>query len=523
VKSPRKAYPTEAGPGVDSTDRVDLEQNLYRECEFARRLVDSSPDCIVALDSAAVYNFVSPRVHDLLGYSSGEILGRRLGDLIHPADRPVVLERFEYLFQMEPHTVELEFRARHKSGHWVTLRANAGPLCDTAGRMSGVVASARDVTEAKRLELQLVQSEKLDAMGQLIGGVAHELNNPLAAILGASDILRENAADDLSRHQATLVYLQAQRAASIVQSLLTFSRPPAQARVRLNLDALVRRALEIHEEALRAAHITLDFPPTLDLPDVEGDSTQLIQVFLHLIVNAEQAMHQVQTRGVIHISLQAAGSSVIASIQDEGPGIPRELLPRIFDPFFTTRRPGGGAGLGLTLSLAIIHEHGGSIEALNAPSGGALFRVALPSAPPAVEPDANSAATALPGRSILIIEDEESISELVRRGLIQRGLFVDVVAAPVPALNLLADRTYDFVLCDFYLLGDGGLQIAAELLRKNQASRLIFTTGGLIEETIRGDLNQAGSRVLQKPFRVADLVVILEEMLVSRLAHPSPV
>ncbi len=241
-----------------------------------------------------------------------------------------------------------------------------------------MIASARDITEQQRLQQQLIQSERLAAMGQMIAGVAHELNNPLTAILGVTELLRDQSSDENKSRQLDLAHRQARRAAHIVQSLLVFSRPSTPRSTLLHLPDLLQRTLQLHEHSLNANHIEVDLVARPDLPTVQGDSNQLTQVFLNLIVNAEQAIHEVRNHGTLRIRLGVVGERVLITFQDDGVGIRRELLPRIFDPFFTTKRPGRGTGLGLSICMAIIREHNGDISAQPLPDGGSVFTVSLP-------------------------------------------------------------------------------------------------------------------------------------------------
>ena len=171
---------------------------------------------------------------------------------------------------------------------------------------------------------------------------------------------------------------QSRRAADIVQNLMYFSRPPAPGKAPVNLNELVQRTLHLHAYSLRKNNITVDFLPEASLPPVTGDSHQLMQIFLNLILNAEQAMREIRDRGTLRIRMEKSENSVVVTFQDDGPGIPPEVLPNIFDPFYTTKRPGRGTGLGLSICKAILREHGGEIEASSGPGGGAVFRVTLP-------------------------------------------------------------------------------------------------------------------------------------------------
>ncbi len=368
------------GTLVDITQRREMEKRLHQEQEFARRLVESFPDMIVVVDTEGRYTYVSARLKEQLGYEPEEILGKALGERTHVDDRATLLDLHREMIAGKRMYGTVEYRTLHRDGSWRTVRASASPLCDASGHIIGVIASARDMTDLKRLEQQVSQSERLAAMGQMIAGVAHELNNPLTAILGINDLLREKAADEAVRRQLELIQKQARRAAEIVQNLLTFSRPRAPRRTHVRLDDLVLHTIQLHEYSLQVNNIQVDYHAEPSLPPVLGDSNQLIQVFLNLIVNAEQAIREVREYGRLRVRIEQAGNGVQIAFQDDGPGIPPAIMPRIFDPFFTTKRPGRGTGLGLSICMAIMREHGGNIDARTQPDGGALFTLTFPAA-----------------------------------------------------------------------------------------------------------------------------------------------
>jgi signal transduction histidine kinase len=212
----------------------------------------------------------------------------------------------------------------------------------------------------------------------MIGGFAHELNNPLTSIMGVAELLQEGEPAGAWRKQLVMLQQQARRAADIVQNLMYFSRPPTPGKGPVDLSELAQRTLHLHAYSLRKSNITVDFLPAPSLPTVTGDSHQLMQIFLNLILNAEQAMREARDRGTLRIRLERRGNAVAVAFQDDGPGIPAEVLPNIFDPFYTTKRPGRGTGLGLSICKAILREHGGEIEASAGPGGGTVFTVILP-------------------------------------------------------------------------------------------------------------------------------------------------
>src|SRR5271169_863182 len=437
------------GTFVDVTEQREMERRLHREQEFAGRLMDSFPDLVIALDADCRYTFVSPQIFEILGFRPEELIGKRMGGRTDPADRTAMLEMFDDLIFKRLSEGQIEYRTQHKNGTWLVFRASARPLHDETGRITGVIASARDITEQQRLQQQIIQSERLAAMGQMIAGVAHELNNPLTAILGVTELLRDQSSDENKSRQLDLAYRQARRAAHIVQSLLVFSRPSTPRSTLLHLPDLLQRTLQLHEHSLHANHIEVDLAARPDLPTVLGDSNQLTQVFLNLIVNAEQAIQEIRDHGTLRIRLGVVGDRVLITFQDDGVGIRRELLPRIFDPFFTTKRPGRGTGLGLSICMAIIREHNGDISAQPLPDGGSVFTVSLPvctesvaitelpaspaSAGSVKTPEAS--ASPLAQKNILVVDDEEGILELVTDSLSDRGCHVDRAASSERALR----------------------------------------------------------------------------------------
>jgi two-component system NtrC family sensor kinase len=274
-----------------------------------------------------------------------------------------------------------EYGARHSDGNWRTMRAAASRLVDAEAKISGVIVSVRDITVERKLEQQVVQSERLAAMGAMIGGVAHELNNPLTTIMGVSELLQDTETGEGPRKQLAMLQQQARKAAEIVQNLTYFSRPPAPGKSRINLVEVVERTLNLHAYSLRKNNITVDFLKEAGVPYALGDPHQLMQVFLNLILNAEQAIRDARDKGTLRIRLGKGDNSVWVSFHDDGPGIPKENLPSIFDPFYTTKRPGRGTGLGLSICKSVMKEHNGSVEAANSPEGGAVFTVTLPLSP----------------------------------------------------------------------------------------------------------------------------------------------
>ena len=364
------------GTLVDVTERRKLERQVAQQEEFRRRLLESFPDLILVVDLEERYTFVSARVRDLLGCTSEDLLGKKISETL--GHSPELLALYGEVVAGSKVFGSAEYGARRSDGTGQSMRASASQFFDADSKLAGVIISLRDITREKKFEQQVVQSERLAAMGAMIGGVAHELNNPLTSILGVSELLQDSQTTEAARKQIAILQQQARRAAEIVHNLTYFATPPTPGKTRVSLGEIVERTLNLHSYSLRKNNITVDFIREAGLPYVQGDPHQLMQIFLNLILNAEQAIREARDKGTLRIRLGTTGQSVWASFLDDGPGIPAEILASIFDPFYTTKRPGRGTGLGLSICKSVMKEHNGTVEAANVPGGGAVFTVTLP-------------------------------------------------------------------------------------------------------------------------------------------------
>jgi PAS domain S-box-containing protein len=319
---------------------------------------------------------VSARIGELLGYGPEHLLGKNVDDAQNTS--PELAALYRMVATGRSALTSREYGSRHRDGSWRTMLGMASPLLDAEGNPAGVIISVRDVTTEKKLEQQIIQSERLAAMGQMIGGFAHELNNPLTSILGMAELLQEGDPNEAARKQITILHKEARRAAEIVQNLQYFARPPAPGRSEVNLNDLVQRTVQMQSYPLRKSNITVNFKPEAELPAIVADPNQLMQVFLNLLLNAEQAIRESGQKGTIRVHTGRTPESVSVVFEDDGPGIAQENLAHIFDPFFTTKRPGRGTGLGLSICKTVLREHGGNIDVASAPGGGAVFTITLP-------------------------------------------------------------------------------------------------------------------------------------------------
>jgi len=360
-------------------------------------------------------------------------------------------------------------------------------------------------------QAQLVHSEKLSAVGEFVAGVAHELNNPLTALIGYAELLQSSAVDDDSRSSLKRISNSADRCHKIVQSLLSFARQHPPERKLTNVNGLVDSVVDILIYELRTSNIQISKELSPHLPRLLVDPHQIQQVFLNIVNNARQAVEAFRSHGSIHISTGAKGQRVWVRFQDDGPGISEENLAKIFNPFFTTKPVGKGTGLGLSLSYGIIQEHGGSITAESKLGHGTTFIIELPvtadaeaSAPPSVVPE-----LPLPsgrGKSILVVDDEEDILDLIRKTLEKQGYQIQTAADGAVALNYLSQTRYDLIISDWKMPGVNGQQLYQRLLESDPAAtkRLIFMTGDVLSDKTERYLQEQGKTCLTKPFSLME-------------------
>jgi signal transduction histidine kinase len=383
------------------------------------------------------------------------------------------------------------------------------------------LVALRDHTEEKLLQERLLQSEKMASVGQLVSGVAHELNNPLTGVMGFAQLLLARELDETVRSQVQTIYGEAERAAKIVQNLLSFARRRKPSKEMADVNALLQRVLELRSYDFTVRNISLDMTLDTRLPRVLVDPDQIQQVFFNVIKNAEQAMIDAHGGGKLTVTTSASPEGVRIAISDDGPGIPAEVQRRIFDPFFTTKEAGQGTGLGLTICYGIIDEHGGRIWAENAPAGGAVFIIELPLARAEAGtvshtgPVSSQAAPTVRGQRVLVVDDEESIRLLLQDILQMDSHYVETAASGLQALERLDQGEFDIVITDMKMPQMDGASFYREVQarRPDLARRIIFITGDTVSPDTRAFLQQVANPVLAKPFKIGPLREAMESVL----------
>jgi two-component system cell cycle sensor histidine kinase/response regulator CckA len=413
----------------------------------------------------------------------------------------------------------LRLRRVDQSTAWVEVTATAEPT--DAGPLH-VEAVIRDVGERRRLDNQsrdiqseLLQAEKMAALGHTISGVAHELNNPLATILSWAERLSAQPLDEKTRRGLAVILGESERAARIVRNLLTFARKRQSTRALVDVNQVVRETMALRAYEQRVSNITSIEALASGLPPVFADGHQIKQVLLNLMINAEQAMLTSHGRGTLVIRTwhdQEKGC-VLIEINDDGPGVPLEVQSRIFDPFFTTKEVGKGTGLGLSVAYALVKEHAGRIW-LRSEASGTSFYVELPvtvragDAAPASTPAASVSLEGYKGTRVLVVEDEPALAMAVSEALVDAGFVVDRAGDGEEGLTRLAEQSYELIVCDLKMPRIDGMQFYRAMAAATPAlaRRVIFVTGDVAGTDAERFLEETGCRWLSKPFRLGELL-----------------
>lgn len=377
--------------------------------------------------------------------------------------------------------------------------------------------TCRAYEDLRKTQEQLLQSEKMSAVGQLISGVAHELNNPLTAILGYAQLLESEGLQDRAADFVKKLFKQAQRTHRVVQNLLSFARQRKPQKQQVDISKVIDETLALRDYDLKVNDITLERTVDENLPAVVADPHQLEQVFLNIINNAVDAILETGAGGSLSLKVYAKDHHVCAEFRDSGPGIKEPN--RIFDPFYTTKTVGKGTGLGLSICYGIIKEHGGDISAHNSKEGGAIVEVRLPAAEPTAIPAVLQTASrrefALSGR-ILLVEDEEAVLEFERDVLAGAGAQVITAMGAEEAKLQLTRESFDALIMNGRMPGGWGVTEAQAWIHVNAPAmqqHVLFTFSSVPEPETRAFLQQQNLPSLVKPFEVADLIAQTRRLL----------
>jgi two-component system NtrC family sensor kinase len=378
-------YPRGEGDGIevigiarDSTERKQMEKALRESEERLRALIENAPESISIYDSVGTIIDCNKKGEELLGYSRDEMVGKNMLDIgVIPQDyvsrTNKALSKNAWDLSGRP----FEFELVRKDGSRISVEATTISV-ERQGKTE-VICISRDITQRKQMEQQLYLAGRLAAVGQLAAGVAHELNNPLAAVQGFAQFLAQRSnLDEATKGDLETIYKEAQRATKITGNLLSFARKHTPEKSFISINEALEKSLELHAYRMRVNNVELVSRLDPDLPRTMADFHQIQQVFVNIVTNAEQAMIEVNGKGRLVIKTKKAGEMIRVTFSDDGPGIPGDIMKSVFDPFFTTKDVGKGTGLGLSICYGIVREHGGRLYAREDSRKGATFVVEIP-------------------------------------------------------------------------------------------------------------------------------------------------
>jgi PAS domain S-box-containing protein len=507
-----------------------LEQEVAVSEQKYRALFDAATDAIflVNLETLDILE-VNEAAQKLTGRSAAELVNCGFQEicpelLLHDASPTGKMKALDAVLKQsgEFHVARPDRTRVTCEGDWSFLHGDKKPVLQVR---------TREITQRKVMEQQLRQAEKLSALGQLVAGVAHEVNNPLAVIIGYAQILtRQNSLDDKTKREIGKILHESERAGKIVHNLLTFARAGEPQRAPVSLNDLVLTVLEAREYDFAANHVVVRSRLSPNMPRAMLDPNQVEQVLANLIANAFQALMQKPTDRLIEVTTEHSDSQLWITITDNGPGMPTEVMGRIFEPFFTTKPPGKGTGLGLAISFSIIEAHCGKIWADSQPGKGARFSIQLPLMPcpnepprPRPVPRGNGNDSSNRTHRLLIVDDEPGIIEVLREVLRGSGNSVDTANNGVEALKLIARSHYDLIISDMRMPDMDGEALYNKLRETHPeiSRRVIFLTGDTVSSNTRVFLEQTGNRWLNKPFNVSDVEFVVNDVLRQANAAPS--
>lgn len=466
------------------------------------RAMDAVDFAIVVLDRAGRVERANRAFAALIDRRTAPLAGRPWPDLLPPRWHTAVSES---LAARQPTAVELTLGGR-------TLAVTA--FRATALRPERAVLVFEDQTDRRRLQERLVQSEKLSAIGQLIAGVAHDLNNPLTSVVGFADFLAETAeVPPRLREPLRVIQQEAERASKIVKNLLSFARRQETRQVA-SLIPILEATIGLFRNQLSGERIELQLELDPDLPDLDLSPNQVQQVFVNLLQNAAHAIMAVNRPGRVWVRARRWLEGVAVDVSDDGPGMLSEVAAHVFEPFFTTKDETQGTGLGLSISQGIIKEHGGRITLTTAPGAGATFTVEFPARVPGrIHPPQPVEPAAPGGLRVLVIDDEPHILHYLRATLEAWGHTVETAMDGQAGLERALAEPFDLILSDLRMPRVGGREFYEQLTVRSPdaARRVAFSTG----DTVRGDtmafLEAQGRPCLQKPFSLAELRSLLRD------------
>ncbi len=529
-------------PAVERELQDARERRDRKRAEATLRVTQERLRQVTASSTAVLYattvhgetfrpTWVSENIARIMGYDPAEALGPTWWtDRLHPEDRDPVLAAVPSILSRDH--LALEYRFRHKDGSYHWIHDEARLTRDAGGRPVEVFGSWVDITERKGLEMQLLQAQKMEAVGQLAGGVAHDFNNVLTAIAGYAELLREDLpGEDARRGDAEEIIRATERAAALTRQLLAFSRRQVLAPRVLDLNTVVA-SVDNMLRRLIAADVELRTALAPELGAVRADPGQLEQVIMNLVVNARDAMPRggkltIETANAeldesyaLEHPAVMAGPYVMLAVSDSGVGMDGITQARIFEPFFTTKEKGKGTGLGLATVYGIVKQSGGNIWLYSEPGRGTTFKIYLPRVDQPIElPAPTPAARETPRgtETVLLVEDDEAVRALARKMLAAHGYTILAAPSGADALELAASHAgpIHLLVTDVVLPGISGRELAARFESVRPGLKVLYTSGYTDEAVVHHGVLDAGIAFLQKPFSSGSLARKVRETLDS--------
>jgi len=503
----------------DVTERRRLEEGLSamngRMLESEARfmeVIEKANDAIFlvdARDSRIIQ--ANLKAEEMTSISRERLIGRPFHELHPETERDVARQRFEETVRTGAGP-SIDFHLLDGEGNARDVEVTSSVLHH--GGRSVVQWFCRDISDRRRAEqekealhLQLLQSEKLSALGHLISGVAHELNNPLTGVIGYSQLLTGLDCDERMRRGLERVYTEARRCHRVVQNLLTFARKHTPEKNYISVNDILESTIELRSYQMRVDDITVRMELAKDLPRTMGDFHQLQQVFMNLVNNAHQAIQATGAGGVLTIRSSSAGDTIRVEVADTGPGIPASILNKIFDPFFTTKQPGQGTGLGLSICFGIVEEHAGRIRAASTVGEGTTFTIELP----VLKPGRQAA------RLLLVVHEPETALASLSEALRNEGHQVETSSEAPAALRKILEGSYDAVVIDPELpsLSLHDLFAQARGVDSLLAERFVFAVGGAVPDDAQELLRRHARHSIQKPIKIGDIIARLDQVLAA--------
>jgi PAS domain S-box-containing protein len=505
----------------DIAKRIEVQQALRASEEQYRTIFNASIDGLALWSPDGAIVDINLTLWRMYGYSDEEFLARDPEKPIVQARRPALDKILPSVSTGEPFHTELT--DQRKDGSSMELEVHGIPMqYQTKPHMLTI---SRDITEKKRASEELVrqremlhQREKLAALGSLLAGVAHELNNPLSVVVARAAILEEQD-DPATREAASKIRVAAERCARIVRTFLAMARQQQPKRVPVAISEVVSAALDITGYALKTSSIEVTLDLAGDVPPVLADADQLHQVFMNLIINAQQALQDRPPPRKLSLTsrFDPGANAIRIAVADNGPGIPEAVRNRIFEPYFTTKPLGTGTGVGLAVCFGIAEAHGGTLTVESGDGSGAVFTIELPAASPDGDSTEESiglnASTAR--HSALVVDDEVGVREILAEILMSSGHRVVVAASGREALERLDEERFDVVLTDIRMPDLDGRALYREIERRwpERAAQVIFVSGDTLTSALREFAERSGRPVVEKPFLPIEVRRVVGEVV----------